>query len=138
MNFREGLRRVGLMLGVAGASASALYAFGQLGDLLTQRTTHLRFQFLLDSPPLRNVARWAAEQKVVDADVDLNANGIGKVHILSGEVNELEMLDGNALWRTEGPSVGSYVLLFFAPVVGFLIPVGSIRLLRWILSGFFP
>lgn len=140
MNLREGLRRVGLTLGVTGAAATALYAIEPFQKLVTQRTNHLRFESLVNSVLMRKMSRSIADQKFVDGEVEVgpNAIGISKVYVQSGKAIEFEFLDGNQLWRTDAPSFASYIMLLLAPVAGFMIPFALVRLLTWILSGFFP
>jgi hypothetical protein len=49
MNIREGMRRLGLVAGVLGASAGAVVAYTQLQPILAQRTQHKAFRSLVTS-----------------------------------------------------------------------------------------
>lgn len=49
MNVREGMRRLGLVLGVLGASAGAFVAYDQLPPLLVRRAQYRTFQSLVTS-----------------------------------------------------------------------------------------
>ena len=61
MNFREGMRRVGILLGVAGGIVGGLIAFPQGRELAHDRSTHLRFESLMALPTIRTIAKDAIE-----------------------------------------------------------------------------
>jgi hypothetical protein len=61
MNFREGMRRLGLALGVVGSIAGGVFAYSQLLPLLEQRKQFNRFQNLLSSPAIKEAIRPLAD-----------------------------------------------------------------------------
>lgn len=61
MNFKEGMRRVGVLLGLAGAVVGGLFAHGQVTQLWAIHSANREFETALGSPTVRSVT--AALQK---------------------------------------------------------------------------
>jgi hypothetical protein len=58
MNVREGMRRLGLVVGVLGASAAVFVSYNYLQTVLTQRARYQAFQALLSSPVVQKEAEF--------------------------------------------------------------------------------
>jgi hypothetical protein len=52
------------------------------------------------------------------------------------EVQSIEKEDGDVVIPAQPPSLWTYLLVVFFPVVGFVIPWGAIRALMWVGYGF--
>ena len=66
MNFREGMRRIGLTVGVMGALVTALAAFGLFfSDLADHRKAQAEFNSLLKLPIIQGVAKTMAKKKTI-------------------------------------------------------------------------
>lgn len=67
VNFREGMRRLGLLLGVLGACVGAVAAWEGTRTAWIALTEHRRFESVLASPTMRKVAKAAR----ADADAQI-------------------------------------------------------------------
>jgi hypothetical protein len=141
MNFREGMRRIGLTFGVIGALVTAFAAFGLFfSDLADCRKVQAEFNSLLSLPITRAVAKTIAKNKTASAYVEIQGHpqGIRQVWVdEKGEIAWFEMDDGRTIMRTSGPTSLFWYLLY-PPIiaVGFVVPWGAVRLVTWIVSGF--
>ena len=61
VNFREGMRRLGLLLGLLGACAGAVVAWDGTRTAWTAYKTHGRFESVMASPTMQNVAKAARD-----------------------------------------------------------------------------
>jgi hypothetical protein len=141
MNFREGMRRIGLTVGVMGAIVAALAAFALFfAGLLDNRNVQAGFDAALKLPITQLVANHIAMFKLANADVDLpdNPQGIRSVWANEkGEVSSFTRADGIPVSGTSGPT-SLFWFLLYPPIigVGFVVPCGAVRLVTWIVSGF--
>jgi len=51
-------------------------------------------------------------------------------------VESIEMEDSQTLYSTPSPAAWTYLLVALFPVLGFLIPWGTIRAIEWVVAGF--
>jgi hypothetical protein len=141
MNFREGMRRIGLTVGVIGALVTAYAAFVLFfADLAADRKVQAEFNSLLSLPIAQVVAKKIADNRTVSAYVEIQSHpeGIKQLWVdEKGEITRFEMDDGRTIMRTTEPSSVFWYLLY-PPIValGFVVPWGAIRLVTWIVSGF--
>jgi len=189
VNFREGMRRVSIVLGLAGGSMGGILAHLEVQSLSNIRAAYRKFESVMASPTMQRVSKemsidydalakqaggstapipsfkdFVAASKTKDGGrgtgpfrdlADLvaasgdenggqyllkahpllkgNRDGISKVHIDSARlVSSVELSTGESVPRTEPPQVKAYLLLLLYPVLGFLLPLGFIRLLAWV------
>jgi len=141
MNFREGMRRIGLTVGVIGALVTAYAAFVSFfSDLADHRKVQAEFNSLLNLPITRGVAKTIAKNKTTSASVEIqnHPQGIKQFWVdEKGEIASFEMDDGRTITGTTGPSSLFWYLLY-PPIValGFAVPWGAVNLVTWIISGF--
>ncbi len=70
-------------------------------------------------------------------DDPVHRDGIEVIHWGKNlEIESIETQDGQALYPTPAPRLGSYVLLALLPVLGFFIPWGAVRTIGWVGAGF--
>ena len=165
MNFREGMRRIGLTFGVIGALVTAFAAFGLFfSDLADRRKVQAEFNSLLSLPITRAVAKTIAKNKTASAYAEIQiplfsdfveqtqrdkttsayAEIRGHPQYIrrfwvdeKSEIAWFEMDDGRTIMRATGPTSLFWYLLY-PPIaaVGFVVPCGAVRLVTWIISGF--
>jgi hypothetical protein len=139
MNFQEGMRRIGLTVGVLGALSAALAGLWSLSDLADQRKAQAEFDSLLNLPIVKIVTKDIAKQKFANAFLDIqnHPRGIKQVWVNEkSEIASFEMDDGRTITNRNAPSPFWYLLFPLIVAVGFLAPWGSVRLVTWIVSGF--
>ena len=146
MNVREGFRRVGLVLGLAGMTAGLVAGYGLLQKTLQQRWYHNAFSTRLNSleandafPPPSKYGGYLIEKEFTAEHP--NKQKIHKILYASKDPNTaivraFEMEDGGMLYPTDPPTLSSYLLPISLPILGFIVPWGFIKLLVWIGSGF--
>lgn len=144
MNLREGTRRLALLLGVAGAIVGGFASYMELQTALTQRTAHQHFERLVNSGIVQQT------RKALESPFDLSAGfegppipstvnkgGIRTINwIHDYAVQSIVTTDGQTLYPTPSPGGWSYFLIVILPLLGFLIPWGSIRVIGWVGAGF--
>jgi len=141
MNFREGMRRIGLTAGVMGALVAALAAFALFfAGLLDNRIVQARFDSALKLPIVQLVAKHIARYKIANSYVDLPENPQGIKSVWANEKREVSSFtraDGISISGTSGPT-SLFWFLLYPPIaaVGFVVPWGAVRLVTWIVSGF--
>jgi len=141
MNFREGMRRIGLTFGVIGALVTAFAAFGLFfSDLADRRKVQAEFNSLLSLPITRAVAKTIAKNKTASAYAEIRGHPQYIRRFWVDEKSEIawfEMDDGRTIMRATGPTSLFWYLLY-PPIaaVGFVVPCGAVRLVTWIISGF--
>jgi hypothetical protein len=141
MNFREGMRRIGLTAGTVGALVAALAAFALFfAGLLDNRNVQARFDPALNLPIVKLVAKHIAKYKIANAYIDLPDNPQGIKSVWANEKSEVSSLtraDGTEISGTNGPR-SLFWFLLYPPImaVGFVVPWGAVRLVTWIVSGF--
>src|SRR5262245_3594767 len=139
MNIREGVRRLGILLGASGAILGGSLAFKDAQTLWNTRTAHRNFEAVMASSTMQRIAKAAREQKESGGFAALvNVDGIKQVEVdRAGVVSSIELSTGESVHRTEAPALKAYVSLLLYPMLGFLAPWGTIRVLTWVGSGFF-
>jgi hypothetical protein len=141
MNFREGMRRMGLTFGVIGSLVTAFAAFTLFfAGLMDNRNAQARFDSALKLPLMQLVAKHIAKHRIANAYVDLSDNPQGLKSVWAnekGEVSSFTRADGMPISGTTGPTSLFWYLLY-PPIagVGFVVPWGAVRLFTWIVSGF--
>lgn len=155
MNVREGMRRVGIVLGVLGGAAGAFAGFVDARDVWNARSASNRFESLATSQAVENERRdlWDAMQKdwfTQNAPPEERKNlarmetkgripGVDgfTVEPSAGEIVSIELSTGESVPRVNPPAVQAYLLPFLYPLFGFLLPWAAIRVLAWVGGGFF-
>jgi hypothetical protein len=67
-----------------------------------------------------------------------NHDGISGVHLDAARtVVAIELSTGESIHRVEAPPLRAYLPIIGCPILGFLLPWGTIRILTWVGSGFF-
>jgi hypothetical protein len=155
MNVSEGMRRLGIALGVCGAVVGGFAGYYLFDSLNQQRVQHQEFEKLLAS---RSLARLIDHPPYIDDNgnpidmvptnpQELHKDGIRSVHfdqrqlaqdhkLLRERVDWVETEDGRLVFRGAAPGVGWYVLASTFPLLGFIAPWGLIKALTWIAMGF--
>lgn len=145
MNFREGTRRLALLLGAVGAILGGFVSYFDLQSVMDQRARHNRFEQLASSDVVqqerKNLAGWVSiDPKTgerIPWDQQVDKGGIKTVHWT--EDNEIESIDtqgGQYLFPTPAPSAWEYLWVVLFPVLGFFVPWGAIRAIGWVGAGF--
>jgi hypothetical protein len=57
VNIREGMRRIGILLGVSGGLLGGFLAYSDAQNLWTTRAAHKKFEFLMTTPTMQKVAK---------------------------------------------------------------------------------
>ena len=139
MNFQEGMRRIGLTVGVLGALGTAYVAFSPFSELVTERRAQAQFGSLLKLPITRKIAQDVAKEKIANTYVEIQGHPQGIAQIRVNDKSEIDWFtleDGKAVFRTQAPSALWYLLYPLIVASGFLLPWGAVRLITWIISGF--
>jgi hypothetical protein len=139
MNFREGMRRIGLTVGVIGGLAGAYAAVLILADIAPQRRAQSEFDSLLKVQLIQEIARDLAKEKIVNISLEIPSRPKGiRLFRVNGrsEIEAFELEDGRTVMRTNAPSALWYLLYPLLAAAGFLLPWGAVRLVNWIVSGF--
>jgi hypothetical protein len=184
MNFGEGMRRLGIVLGVVGGAIGMLSGYESARTVWNAHITHQRFESLMASPLMLRVAKDAKEFKaenwneadqvaIMNAlaadpdflklspdaqkrvflrvkgctapseegdvmDVLVNLGGVKEVMVdKSRLISSIELSTGESIPRTEPPTLIAFMALLLYPLGGFLAPWGAIRVLAWLVAGFF-
>jgi hypothetical protein len=148
-NFKEGTRRLALLLGVAGAIYGGFLSYGELQSIAEQRASYIKFEQLTSSPvaeQAQNSIRLACTQDPTDKQCgddryppmsEVNSGGIKTIYWSKDyKVQLFQMDDGQNLFPTAAPAAWDYLLVVLLPVIGFLIPWGAVRAIGWVLAGF--
>jgi len=154
MNAREGMRRLGIVLGVLGGAVGAFAGYTSARDVWNARTAHNRFELLVASPVIQKDRKelmdaiqkdWFARNAPPDERkrmASLEEKGVGGVERFTvepstGAITSIELSTGESIQRTDPPTLLAYMALPLYPLIGFMVPWGAIRLLTWIGAGFF-
>ena len=117
MNVQKGLRRLGLVVGILGGMAAGVVMVMLLDQTNTKRADFKKFELLV-----------AAQEE-------------GKQIYLSDQTGEpiyVVLKNGKSVSRPLGqpPTLRDYLLPITLPFIGFLVPWGVVKAIRWILLGF--
>jgi hypothetical protein len=155
MNAREGFRRVGLLLGIAGCVAGLVASAYQYYFLASKLDDARRFQvlagnyrrFMQKYPhyPVRKgpFEEMASEDTRVESDAEKDqqkeewdSQGIDYVSITGTEISCIGRSPLGFRLYGDSPSVGAWLVPITFPFLGFLIPWIAVRILLWVGSGF--
>ena len=146
MNFREGTRRLALLLGVVGAILGGFASYAELGSAQAQSTRHAEFQRLtagFANSGLAQRMRQDAEHDPSDNSIMPGCCGIEEIvwdknHVFNDPsgVYSITTDGGQTVYATPAPAVWTYLLIPLFPVIGFFIPWGTIRSIGWVGTGF--
>lgn len=159
MNLREGTRRLALLLGALGAIIGGIASFYELHTVQTvlrERADHMRFEQLINSGLvsrerdakkawLAKVTRFSPSSPYTyvfsfsDFTSKVDQGGIHQINWTDNfEVQSIETQDGQILRPTSAPAWPWWDCLLIAayPVLGFLVPWGSVRAIGWVVAGF--
>src|SRR5207244_2369331 len=64
MNAREGMRRVGIVLGILGGAAGGFVGHGEAQALWNLRSAHNRFELLMASPMMQTIIKQMATKQI--------------------------------------------------------------------------
>jgi predicted membrane chloride channel (bestrophin family) len=147
MNFREGTRRLALLLGVAGAILCCLFSLTQLQSLIRQRAEQKRFEKLANSQVVQqdryDLLADCVKQTTPKLDLSaglsshLHKDGIDTITWSNGcQISSITTEDGETVYPTPAPGAWSYVLIAVLPLLGFFIPWAVVRAIGWVGAGF--
>jgi len=187
INAKEGMRRLALLLGAAGAIVGCVFAYAQLQSTMRQRADHARFEQLANSEVAKQAKQdrftknapesgdhfvsdsqtllpstvdafvAAPEEKQREALANMSVpaktalldalrqrnesvvdrDGITIIHWTKDYgVESIETEDGQTLYPIPAPSAWAYLLIAAFPILGFFIPWGAVRAVRWVGVGF--
>lgn len=163
MNAKEGLRRLGLATGVLGLVLGLYMSYNQLHELLYQRGEAKEFQSLISSRIVRREVRFLKNDLRNSKDPEFKSHHHGQdwfdaVLAISGslegweidegsvkkmyftkneDIKAIEKGSGEMIQYASQPTLWSYVVTLLPPVLGFVLPWGTLMALTWIGSGFF-
>jgi len=162
-NFKEGMRRLSLVLGVVGAGIGAFFAYLGYQSLVDAYRSAERFHNVLSSPRIQSFVgglqnhhlvdnRWLDDSnsdnppkrdqggKWVDQDEDIK---VGEYRITRMRIDpqgtgfdQFELESGESIDKTPAPSVYDWLLPLAWPVLGFFLPWGAVRTIGWVAGGF--
>ena len=173
MNFREGTRRLALLLGVLGTIAGGFASYLELQSVLSQRARHNKFEQLAASDVVQRECKniqaqpngwqivpddklaknagpsykhfvaddggpseWDAQGNPISSR--LNRGDVRTIHWTKDfRVESLETVDGQTLYPTPAPAAWGYLFIALCPILGFIIPWGTVRAIGWVGAGFF-
>ena len=142
MNLREGMRRVGMVLGLIGFCVGSFVAYDYITPLLRQATEAREYQAQLRVQGTESPKRGTGKYKA-----DLSKYGTvttaGPAH--EGPARQQRDSAGDAAQKSSAdlyptfskiPSFWQYLPALAFPLLGFLMPWGAIKALTWIGTGF--
>jgi predicted small secreted protein len=145
MNLSEGMRRLALLLGAAGAILGGFASYMELQTVLSEKEYHDRFEKLANSDVVRqerkSQAGWVSVDPKTGKSDDwyqlIDRGGIKTIHwTKDNEIESIGTQDGQTLNPTPAPSARQYFLIALFPILGFLIPWGAVRAIGWVVAGF--
>lgn len=142
MNLPEGLRRIGIIAGLIGASWVVFHGYREfIGKPWEDRRQVARFDALMKRPDIKNLADEAAQHRIDDGPVNLNNDPeISRVFITSSKIQFIVTTDQTYL--PNGPHRSLPETFWVLPIfvllstLGFLVPWGIFKVLIWVVSGF--
>jgi hypothetical protein len=138
MNAREGFRRVGLLLGALGAIMGCIYSVVLWNDdrLLDRRARAEMFEAVHQAmAAVKNPSSdTSAEKRRRDVWDRYRIRGLDLS--AAGEVLSVDTADAT-IYAETAPAWWEYLVLLLPPVLGFILPWGTIRVLVWVGRGFF-
>ena len=148
MNLREGMRRLGIVLGIAGGVIGVIFGYDDAAHLWNMHIAHQKFDVLMTSTVLLKVSKdikafdteaWKESLKGPATNhVVVNSDGIKDVTVDKfAQISSVELSTGESIPRIDGPTLTAVMVMFLYPVGGFLIPWGIIRVIVWLGAGFF-
>jgi hypothetical protein len=104
MDFQEGMRRVGLTVGVLGAVAASYVAYQPFAALTAQRKTQAEYEALLHLPPMQVITKNIAKDRAAHAntyhEIQNHPQGIKQFWVDDkGEIAWFTMDDGRTVTR---------------------------------------
>jgi hypothetical protein len=156
MNFREGTRRLALLLGVVGLILGAFGSYLQLPSTIRQRAEYLRWTQLANSDAVKQTilaAKASDEQATGGTAPSDEFDEYKKNHTAPPApwatecqnlicwnrdyaVVSIETKDGLTHYPVHAPGVWSYAAVVAFPLLGFFIPWGAVRAIGWVAAGF--
>jgi hypothetical protein len=136
-NFKEGMRRVGLLAGILSALCCCVPAYQDLHHAW-------RFHRLSNSELLSSVARAAWDPQFIPdgyettIQVPPNADGVKEV-TLRNYNRELVTIKVDCPWDYEylsKPGFSDWITPLWYPLLGFLLPWLAVRIIVWLVTGF--
>ena len=148
MNFREGMRRVGLVLGGIGFCAGCFVSNDYLDPLLRQRAEAKQFQ--ADEVIIKNLAPRSrfdvdrarksgyTNREIIEYLSSVGPIPSGTSAIMPETVKADPLVRAAREWgaEPEAPSLWQYLPALAFPLLGFLVPWGTLKTLTWIGMGF--
>lgn len=161
LTIQRGIRRVALVVGLAGAVAGGFLAWPTAEQIrgLHQRAVIVQkiIRRLREAqpPPKGAILYYSAQRDKIDrgvipddaslagppetVSVYVNQDDVDKVIVYrrTGLISSVTLKNGETLADAPlEPAWHTYLFPLFAPLAGFLLPWGVIRLLAWTISGF--
>jgi hypothetical protein len=143
------MRRLGILLGVLGCVVGIFTAYFELRELRRSSIQSEKFTSIMASPDIRAAVDAIAQTDWFDENAPLNTQPqTATVNIKLGgirqavvdkkakKVTSVTLETGESFYRTETPTLQSYLIPLLFPIIGFVVPWGAVRVLVWIGSGF--
>jgi hypothetical protein len=147
VNIKEGMRRLGIVLGLVGGAIGAMSVYGGALHLWNAHVFHRRFESLMSSDTLLKVAKdikafntqaWkeGLNSGAVNS-VEVNQDGIRDVTVdKTALISSIVLSSGESIPRVDAPTLSEVLAVLLYPIVGFLIPWGVVRVIVWLGAGF--
>lgn len=133
LNYREGPRRIGIFLCLAG-----MLAGGGVGELLRESMTaalrqHTVFTGLLNTPEVQHAiaVKSDAQSSITNEMIEVTGPWVKDLYWQDGHVDYFVLGDGSFVFDARRPPVWAFLLALLCPVFGFLIPWGVVKTLSW-------
>jgi hypothetical protein len=152
MNFREGMRRVGVVSGFAGAITGSLFSYFLIISTRDSRASAERFNALVKSNAIVNLMKpdlsttdKASSGHIMpsgytpysgDFALPSNQDRIKSVNFADGEISSIQLMDGQTRYRSTPEPFYMYFLELTLPVISFIVPWSLIKLCVWVVTGF--
>jgi len=157
MNIREGMRRIAVVLGVIGGLVGLVMAGVVVSGTIDDAWQHFQYSRLISSAAIQDKLGhldWFAQHRYESDHLDIAEGGILRVHFGDGvgienhriyiatleHIDSIETTDGTIVYRSKKSSafrwIGSMLALLVFPVIGYLLPTRTAKLLVWVGDGF--
>ena len=139
LNYREGPRKIGVFLCLAGILAGGVVGEVLRESIVTGSHQHLVFTALLNSPEVRTALGSKSSGDSASTNEMLQVNGPWARDLFwqDGHVAYFVLADGSFYFDSPHPPLWIFPLILLCPVLGFLIPWVSMKSLSWMGVAYF-
>jgi hypothetical protein len=139
MNIREGIRRIGLALGVLGGALGSVVAVLELSATWNNSTRAERWRVATLEGRTANIPQdYSGDWVILSRPPklgDVFTNGSQPTRA-SKPISDAPVIEESFYSEPEPPSIGEWIRPLLWPLAGFLLPWGLLRVLGWIVAGF--